>query len=80
MQLNASDCGPIWPSSVSCNGRGLCLNGSCLCDPGWSSNSEFSDFNGIDCVTNVRTRVALAVVLLILALADSFCTVADIYF
>uniref|UniRef100_A0A7S3PNU0 Uncharacterized protein n=1 Tax=Aplanochytrium stocchinoi TaxID=215587 RepID=A0A7S3PNU0_9STRA len=40
-----------WPAP-SCGFFGLCLNGSCVCNKGWSDTIEFSYFGNVDGVVN----------------------------
>lgn len=52
-QAGAGDCDP----AVDCNGRGACVNGSCVCDSKWTGSSCELDIcsQRLDCTTCLAT-------------------------
>lgn len=42
-----------------CSGHGTCVNGTCLCDAGWTGRSDWMNAEGFDCQIHMPTVKAL---------------------
>ncbi|GBG34050.1 Teneurin-4 [Hondaea fermentalgiana] len=42
-----------------CSGHGTCVNGTCICDAGWTGRSDWMNAEGIDCQIHMPTVKAL---------------------
>jgi len=48
-----TSCPLFWPGSTPCSGNGECVDGLCICDPGYTSRGDFISPLGLDCDINI---------------------------